>query len=94
MYIGAVTLFAVDRSRVLLEIFSSAEANPSGYRVRRTAEASARYSRFLDMAKYNSRAKIGARMANTMDTINIMAWACPPSLDEDLDRNRLEEPEE
>ena len=51
MNIGAVTLFAVFKSRCEPEIFSSAEANPSGYLVKRTAEASARYSRLREIAK-------------------------------------------
>mgnify|MGYP001023623475 CR=1 FL=1 len=63
IYIGAVTLLADARGMVFCEIFSRADASPSGYLVNLADEASARYSRFLESAKYSSVAIIGASIA-------------------------------
>jgi hypothetical protein len=49
-------------------IFCRASARPSGLRVRRTAVASARYSRWRLMDIWRRRAKSGARMARRMAT--------------------------
>ena len=51
MYIGAVALLADFSWSVEAAIFPSADANPSGYRVYKAEEASARYSLLLEMAK-------------------------------------------
>src|SRR3989344_3331523 len=68
MYKWAVALLILLSGIWLLEIFSKAEASPSGYLVKRAPEASARNSRFREIANWISLAIIGVRMAKIIQT--------------------------
>ena len=69
MYICAVAFDAVFIGALYEEILRSADASPSGYRVRSAPEASARNSRRREIASWMRVAMIGERMMNTIPTI-------------------------
>jgi len=65
----AVALLAVLKGILLFDIFSKADASPSGYRVKRDPDASAKNSLFRETASWIRVAIIGERIANTTPII-------------------------
>ena len=61
----AVAALAPATGSADFDIFSSARASPSGYLVSKAPDASARSSRFLEIANCINRARIGAKIRNT-----------------------------